>query len=155
MAGNAAACVSFTRGFHPLDDLASLSISPGHVERGAGERSFYALRVRIRDEGSVRSQAVYLALGIRMDGTRQVLGLWIKQNGGARFWLPVMNELKGRCMQDCLTAVVMGLKGLPQAMRSAFPEAGVQTCIVHGMWRGPGLSSHPECREMARHMQAI
>ena len=116
---------------------------------------FYALRGRIRDEGSVPSQSVYLALGIRIDGTRQVLGLWIKQNEGARFWLPVMNELKGRCMQDCLTAVVMGPKGLPQAMRSAFPEAGVQTCIVHRMWRGLSLCSHPECREMARHMQAI
>ena len=76
-----------------------------------------------------------------MDGTKQVLGLWIEQNEGARFWLKVMNELKGRGMLDCLIAVVDGLKGFPQAIRSAFPEAGVQTCIVHLMRRGLSLCS--------------
>ena len=116
---------------------------------------FDALRVRIRDEGSVRNKAVYLALGIRMDGTKQVLGLWIEQNEGARFWLKVMNELKGRGMQDCLIAVVDGLKGFPQAIRSAFPEAAVQTCIVHLMRHGLSLCSYRERREMARHMKAI
>ena len=85
---------------------------------------FDALRVRIRDGGSVRNKAVRLALGIRMDPARQVLGLWIEQDEGARFRLQVMSELKGRGMQDCLIAVADGLKGFPQAMRSAFPEAG-------------------------------
>ena len=102
---------------------------------------FDALRVRIRDEGSVRNKAVHLALGIRMDPARQVLGLWIEQNECARFWLQVMNELKGRGMQDCLIAVADGLKGVPQAMRSAFPEAGVHTCIVHLMRHGLSLCS--------------
>ena len=116
---------------------------------------FDALRVRIRDEGSVRNKAVRLALGIRMDPARQVLGLWIERNEGARFRLQVMSELKGRGMQDCLTAVADGLKGFPQAMRSAFPEAGVRTCIVHLMRHGLCLCSCRERRAMARHVQAI
>ena len=94
---------------------------------------FDALRVRIRDEGTVRNKAVYWALGIRSDGTKQVPRLWIERNEGARFWLQVMNELKSRGMQDCLSAVVDGLKGFPRAIRSAFPEAQVQTCSVHLM----------------------
>ena len=92
---------------------------------------FDALRVRIRDEGTVRNKAVYLALGVAADGTREVLGLWIEQNEGAKFWLKVMNELRNRGLEDILIAVVDGLKGFPEAITAAFPEAQVQTCIVH------------------------
>lgn len=92
---------------------------------------FDALRVRIRDEGTVRNKAVYLALGVAADGTREVLGLWIEQNEGAKFWLKVMNELRHRGVEDVLLAVVDGLKGFPDAITTVFPEAGVQTCIVH------------------------
>ncbi len=92
---------------------------------------FDALRVRIRDEGTVRNKAVYLSLGVAADGTREVLGLWIEQNEGAKFWLKVMNELRNRGVEDVLIAVVDGLKGFPEAITAAFPEAQVQTCIVH------------------------
>ena len=92
---------------------------------------FDALRVRIRDEGTVRNKAVYLALGVAADGTREVLGLWIEQNEGAKFWLKVMNELRNRGVEDVLIAVVDGLKGFPEAITAVFPEASVQTCIVH------------------------
>lgn len=92
---------------------------------------FDALRVRIRDEGTVRNKAVYLALGVAADGTREVLGLWIEQNEGAKFWLKVMNELRNRGVEDVLIAVVDGLKGFPEAITAVFPEAQVQTCIVH------------------------
>lgn len=92
---------------------------------------FDALRVRIRDEGSVRNKAVYLALGITAEGTREVLGMWIEQNEGAKFWLKVMNELRNRGVEDVLIAVVDGLKGFPEAITAVFPEASVQTCIVH------------------------
>jgi transposase-like protein len=92
---------------------------------------FDALRVRIRDEGTVRNKAVYLALGVAADGTREVLGLWIEQNEGAKFWLKVMNELHNRGVEDVLIAVVDGLKGFPEAITTVFPEAQVQTCIVH------------------------
>ncbi|MEO1473043.1 MAG: IS256 family transposase [Pseudomonadota bacterium] len=94
---------------------------------------FDALRVKIRDKDSriVRNKAVYLALGITADGQREVLGLWIAENEGAKFWLSVMNELRNRGVQDILIAVVDGLKGFPDAIHAAFPETTVQTCIVH------------------------
>lgn len=92
---------------------------------------FDALRVRIRDEGTVRAKAVYLALGVAPDGTRDVLGLWIEQTEGAKFWLRVMTELKSRGVDDVLVAVVDGLKGFPEAITAVFPQATVQTCIVH------------------------
>jgi putative transposase len=92
---------------------------------------FDALRVKIRDEALVRNKAVYVALGIRADGTKEILGLWIEQTEGAKFWLRVMTELKNRGVEDVLIAVVDGLKGFPEAITAVFPEATVQTCIVH------------------------
>jgi putative transposase len=92
---------------------------------------FDALRVKIRDEGLVRNKAVYLAIGMRPSGHKQVLGLWIEQTEGAKFWLRVMNEIKGRGTQDILIAVVDGLKGFPEAITAVFPNTVVQTCIVH------------------------
>ena len=92
---------------------------------------FDAIRVKIRDEGMVRNKAVHIALGVRADGAKEVLGLWLEQNEGAKFWLRVMNELKNRGTDDILLAVVDGLKGFPDAITAVFPEAVVQTCIVH------------------------
>ena len=92
---------------------------------------FDALRVKIRDEGLVRNKAVHIALGVRADGGKEILGLWLEQNEGAKFWLRVMNELRNRGVEDILLAVVDGLKGFPEAILAVFPEASVQTCIVH------------------------
>jgi transposase-like protein len=92
---------------------------------------FDALRVKIRSDGTVKNQAVYLALGVAADGTRDVLGLWIEQTEGAKFWLKVMNELRNRGVNDILIAVVDGLKGFPEAITGVFPQTTVQTCIVH------------------------
>jgi putative transposase len=92
---------------------------------------FDALRVKIRDEGVVRNKAVYLALGFTMEGHKEVLGLWIEQTEGAKFWLRVMNEIKNRGVNDVFITVVDGLKGFPEAINAVFPEAQVQTCIVH------------------------
>ena len=92
---------------------------------------FDALRVKIRDEGTVKNKAVYLALGIAAEGSKEVLGIWIEQNEGAKFWLKVMNELRARGVEDILIAVVDGLKGFPEAITAVFPETSVQTCIVH------------------------
>ena len=77
---------------------------------------FDAIRIKVRDEGTVRNKAVYVALGVRADGTKEILGLWIEQSEGAKFWLRVMNEIKGRGTQDILIAVVDGLKGFPEAI---------------------------------------
>ena len=92
---------------------------------------FDAIRVKIRDEGFVRNKAVYIALGILADGTKEILGIWIEQTEGAKFWLRVMNELKNRGVGDILIAVVDGLKGFPEAITAVFPDTIVQTCIVH------------------------
>ena len=92
---------------------------------------FDALRVKIRDEGLVRNKAVYLAIGVRCSGHKDILGLWIEQTEGAKFWLRVMNDLKARGVQDILLAVVDGLQGFPDAITAVFPDTIVQTCIVH------------------------
>ena len=99
---------------------------------------FDAIRVKIRGvedgakrhEGMVRNKAIHIALGVRADGGKEVLGLWVEQNEGAKFWLRVMNELKNRGIEDIMLAVVDGLKGFPDAITAVFPEATVQTCIV-------------------------
>jgi putative transposase len=92
---------------------------------------FDALRIKIREEGLVRNKAIYLALGILPDGTRDILGLWIENTEGAKFWLKVFNDLKVRGVQDILIAVTDGLKGMPEALGAAFPATTLQTCIVH------------------------
>jgi putative transposase len=92
---------------------------------------FDAIRVKIRDEGFVRNKAVYIALGILPSGAKEILGIWIEQTEGAKFWLRVMNELKNRGIADILVAVVDGLKGFPEAITAVFPQTVVQTCIVH------------------------
>lgn len=92
---------------------------------------FNALRVKVRDEGMVCNKAVYLAIGLRCCGRKEILGLWIEQAEGAKFWMRVMTELKGRGVEDILIAVVDGLKGFPEAITAIFPDTVVQTCIVH------------------------
>jgi transposase-like protein len=92
---------------------------------------FDALRVKIREETVVRNKAVYLALGILPDGTRDILGLWIENTEGAKFWMKVFNDLKTRGVADILIAVTDGLKGMPEALGAVFPATTLQTCIVH------------------------
>ena len=92
---------------------------------------FDAMRVKIRNEGLVSNRALYLAIGLRCSGHKEILGLWIEQTEGAKFWLRVMTELRSRGVQDILIAVVDGLKGFPEAITSVFPQTVVQTCIVH------------------------
>jgi transposase-like protein len=92
---------------------------------------FDALRVKMRDEGTVRNKAVYLALGVLRDGTREILGLWIEQTEGAKFWMKVFSDLKSRGCQDILIAVTDGLKGMSEALAAVYPATTLQTCIVH------------------------
>lgn len=92
---------------------------------------FDALRVKIRDEATVRSKVVYLALAVLPDGTRDILGLWIEQTEGAKFWLKVFTDLKTRGCRDILIAVTDGLKGMAEALEASYPGTTLQTCIVH------------------------
>jgi transposase-like protein len=92
---------------------------------------FDALRVKIREDAVVRNKAIYLALGILPDGTRDILGLWIENTEGAKFWMKVFNDLKTRGVADILIAVTDGLKGIGEALSAVFPATTLQTCIVH------------------------
>ncbi len=92
---------------------------------------FDALRVKIREDAVVRNKAIYLALGILPDGTRDILGLWIENTEGAKFWMKVFNDLKTRGVADILIAVTDGLKGMGEALGAVFPSTTLQTCIVH------------------------
>ena len=116
---------------------------------------FDALRVKIRDEGLVRNKAVYLALGVMADGTKDILGLWIETSEGAKFWLRVMNELKNRGIGDILIAVVDGLKGFPEAINAVFPDTVVQTCIVHLIRHSMEFASWKDRKAIAGELRAI
>jgi len=89
------------------------------------------LVVRSRDSGSIQNKSVYLALGVNTDGEKELLGLWIAQTEGAKFWLSVMNELKNRGVEDIFIACVDGLKGFPDAIEAVYPKTQIQLCIVH------------------------
>ncbi|WP_043508988.1 IS256 family transposase [Acidiphilium cryptum] len=116
---------------------------------------FDAIRVKIRDEGVVRNKAIHIALGVMADGTKVVLGMWIEQNEGAKFWLRVMNELKNRGVEDILLAVVDGLKGFPEAITAVFPETIVQTCIVHLLRNSMDFVSYKDRKAVATALKDI
>jgi putative transposase len=116
---------------------------------------FDALRAKMRDEGMVKNKAVYLAIGMRCDGHKEVLGLWIEQTEGAKFWLRVMTELRARGTNDILIAVVDGLKGFPEAITSVYPETVVQTCIVHLIRYSMQFASWKERKLIAQALKPI
>jgi putative transposase len=97
----------------------------------------------------VTNRAVHLALGVKGDGTKEILGMWLEQNEGAKFWLRVMNELKNRGVEDILMAVVDGLEGFPDAVTAVFPETTVQTCIVHLLRHSLDLVSYKDRKAVA------
>ena len=116
---------------------------------------FDAIRVKVRDEGMVRNKAVYLALAITPEGRKVVLGLWIEQTEGAKFWLRMLNELRNRGLNDILIAVVDGLKGFPEAIAAAYPKAQVQTCIVHLIRNSLSYVSWSDRREVVAALKPI
>jgi transposase-like protein len=116
---------------------------------------FDALRVKIRDEGVVRSKAIYLALGVLPDGTRDILGLWIENTEGAKFWLKVFNDLKTRGVHDILIAVTDGLKGIGEALTAVFAATTLQTCIVHLIRNSLGYASWRDRKALAKALRPI
>ena len=116
---------------------------------------FDALRVKIRDEAVVRSKAVYLALAVLPDGTRDVLGIWIEQTEGAKFWMKVFTDLKTRGCQDILIAVTDGLKGMSEALAAVFPATTLQTCIVHLLRHSLDFVSWKERKQLATALRPI
>lgn len=116
---------------------------------------FDALFVKSRQDGAVKSKAVYVALGINMEGEKELLGLWIGDSEGAKFWLRVFTELKNRGMEDCFIACVDGLKGLPEAIETVFPHTSVQLCIVHKVRGSLKYVTWKERKAVAADLRAI
>lgn len=116
---------------------------------------FDALRVKVRDEGIVRNKAVYVALGITTGGTKDVLGLWIEQTEGAKFWHRVLTELHGRGVRDLLIALVDGLTGFPAAIQAVFPQTQIHTCVVHLVRRSLAFVSYKDRKRIASALRAI
>ena len=116
---------------------------------------FDALRVKIREDAVVRNKAIYLALGVLPDGTRDILGLWIESTEGAKFWLKVFNDLKTRGCNDILIAVTDGLKGIPEALAAVFPSTTLQTCIVHLIRNSLDFASWKERKALAQALKPI
>ena len=116
---------------------------------------FDALRGKIRDEAVVRSKAVYLALAVLPDGTRDVLGMWIEQTEGAKFWLKVFTDLKTRGCHDILIAVTDGLKGMSEALAAVYPATTLQTCIVHLLRNSLNFANWKERKPLAAALRPI
>jgi putative transposase len=114
-----------------------------------------ALVVKVRDQGVVRNKSVYIALGVTLAGAKEVLGLWIEQNEGAKFWLKVVNELKTRGVRDILIACCDGLKGFPEAIEAVFPQAVVQTCIVHMIRNSLRFVSYKDRKAVAKELRPV
>ncbi len=114
-----------------------------------------ALHLKLRHEGRVQNQAVYVALGVTMEGYKDLLDLWIGQSEGSKFWLGVMTELRNRGLRDILIACVDGLKGFPEEIESEFPQTEVQLCIVHMVRNSLRYVSWKERKAVARDLRAI
>ena len=114
-----------------------------------------AIQFKVRDNGHVKNKAIYLAIGLTMEGLKEVLGLWIAQTEGAKFWLQVVTELRNRGVNDIFIACVDGLKGFPEAIESIFPQTTVQLCIVHLVRHSLNYVGWKQRREVAADLKLI
>jgi putative transposase len=114
-----------------------------------------AIQFKARDNGHVRNKAIYLAIGVTIEGYKEVLGLWIAQTEGAKFWLQVVTELKNRGVTDIFIACVDGLKGFPEAIESVFPQTEIQLCIVHLVRHSLNLVGWKQRKEVAADLKLI
>ena len=114
-----------------------------------------AIRVKIRNNGQILNKAIYLAIGITMEGVKEVLGMWTAQNEGAKFWLQVVTELRNRGVKEIFIACVDGLKGFPEAIESVYPKAQVQLCMVHMVRHSLKYVSWKRRKEVAADLKTI
>ena len=136
-----------------LDEVTQWQQRP--LERCYPVVMFDALRVKIRDEGTVRNKAVYVALGITTSGTKDILGLWVEQTEGAKFWHRVMTELQTRGVEDVLIALIDGLTGFPEAIEAVFPQTHIHTCVVHLVRRSLAFVSYKDRKRVAAALRTI
>jgi putative transposase len=114
-----------------------------------------ALQVKVKDQGRVSNKAIYLAIGVNMQGLKEVLGLWASENEGAKFWLSIITELKNRGVKDIFLACVDGLKGFPEAIETIYPQTQVQLCMVHLMRFSLAYVSFKDRKAVAADLKAI
>ena len=157
-----------------LEEIYQVEVSPGLISAVTDEvideakawqdrplESFYpfvymdALQFKVRDGVQVRNKAIYLAIGVNMDGLKEVLGLWIAQTEGAKFWLQVVTELKNRGLDDILIACVDGLKGFPEAIETVYPKTEVQLCIVHMVRHSLNFVGWKQRKEVAADLRKV
>lgn len=157
-----------------LEEIYQVEVSPALVSAVTDEvideakawqdrplESFYpfvymdALQFKVRDGAQVRNKAIYLAIGVNMDGMKEVLGLWIAQTEGAKFWLQVVTELKNRGLEDILIACVDGLKGFPEAIEAVYPRTEVQLCIVHMVRHSLNYVGWKQRKEVAADLRKV
>ena len=111
--------------------------------------------MKVREDRSVRNRACYLAIGVRLDGEREVLGIWWRESEGAKFWLAVLNDLHQRGIRDVLICCVDGLEGFPEAIEAVFPHAWVQTCVVHQIRAGMRYVSYKDRKRVAAALRPV
>ena len=114
-----------------------------------------AIHFHVRSEGQVVKKAAYIAIGINMDGIKEVLGMWVGENESAKFWLTVMNGLKNRGVQDILIACVDGLTGIPQAIEAVYPKTEIQQCIIHQIRNTTRFVSYKDLRELMADLKKV
>jgi putative transposase len=114
-----------------------------------------ALQVKVKDQGTIRNKAIYLALGVGLTGEKELLGLWVSQTEGAKFWLQVLTELRNRGVSDIIIACVDGLTGFPEAIETAFPKTQVQLCIVHQVRNSLSYVSYKDRKAVAADLKKI
>jgi transposase-like protein len=114
-----------------------------------------ALRVNTKQEGKGVTKSVYVALGVNFEGKKEVLGLWIAENEGARFWMGVLSELRNRGVEDILIACMDGLSGFPDALRAVYPETHVQLCIVHMVRNSTKFVSYKDLKRLCGDLKAV
>ena len=157
-----------------LEDIYQVAVSPDLISRVTNavledvrdwqkrplEKSYAivyldALRVKSRQEGKSCAKSVYVALGVNFEGQKEVLGLWISENEGAKFWMGVLTELKNRGVADILIACMDGLSGFPEAVRAVYPQTRVQLCIVHMVRNSTKFVSYKDLRELCADLKEI
>jgi putative transposase len=136
-----------------LEDIAAWRSRP--LERVYPIIYFDALHVKVREDRSVRTRACYLAVGVTVDGDREALGIWWQDTEGAKFWLAVLNDLHRRGVNDVLIACVDGLTGFPDAIAAVFPQAWVQTCIVHQIRASLRYVNYKDRRALAKDLRPV
>ena len=136
-----------------LEDIAAWRTRP--LEQVYPIVYFDAMRVKVREDRSVRTRACYLALGVTLEGDREVLGMWWQETEGAKFWLAVLNDLHQRGICDVLIACVDGLTGFPEAIEAVFPHAWVQTCIVHQIRSSMRYVNYNDRKKLARELRPV